>query len=180
MAETGVPEKIVTRDGDGNVTGEATMLNGVLEGETLVYSAGRIAARLQFHAGKQQGEAVFYDPAGHVQSKAQYVDGNRHGEALYYGPAGNLVRKAGYERGLLHGYVIDYYPSGKPREVSTYKEDVLDGELIRLSEDGKITERLYYEKGRLRPRAHAALKPLAAPKLPALKLPPVKPGLKRP
>ena len=32
----------------------------------------------------------------------------------------------------------------------------------------------------LRRKAHAALKPLAAPKLPALKLPAVKPGLKKP
>jgi antitoxin component YwqK of YwqJK toxin-antitoxin module len=173
MADTGAPEKLLIRDADGVVTEEASMKNGVLEGETVLYAAGHVRARLQFHDGKQQGEAIFYDAAGYVQTKAQYADGKRHGEALHYSPTGALMRKATYERGLLQGYAIDYYPSGKPREVSTYKEDVLDGEMIRLSEDGKITERLYYERGRPRPKPHAA------PKVASAKLPAVKPPLKR-
>jgi len=151
MGDTGVPQKITIRDADGVVSEEACMKDGLLEGETVLYAAGRIRARLQFHNGKQEGESVFYDPAGHVQTKAHYVEGKRHGESQHFSQNGMLLRKATYERGLLQGYAIDYYPSGKPREVSTYKEDVLDGEVIRLGEDGKIKERVYYERGRLRP-----------------------------
>lgn len=162
MGDAAAPEKITIRDADGAVTEEATMLNGVLEGETLVYAEGHLRARLQYRSGKQQGEALYYDPAGHVQSRAGYVDGKRQGEALFFGPNGQLLRKANYDRGLLHGHAIDYYPSGKPRQVSTYKEDVLEGEAIRLAEDGKITERLYYERGRLRPAPRTAKSAAAA------------------
>ena len=164
MADSGTPEKMTIRNADGVVTEEAAMKDGVLEGETVIYAAGRVRARLHFHNGKQQGEAIFYDPAGHVQTRTQYLDGKQQGEAQHFSPSGVLMRKAAYDRGLLHGHAIDYYPSGKPREVSTYKEDVLDGEAIRLDEDGKVVERLYYEKGRLRPKPQA--KPKAAPAKP--------------
>lgn len=156
------PEKIVIRDAEGNVTEEAAMQNGVLNGETVLYTAGRVRARLQFREGKQQGEAVFFDPAGQVQTKAQYLDGKLHGESLHFSPTGQLMRKATYAAGLLHGFAIDYHPSGKPREISSYKEDVLDGELARITEDGKVVERLYYENGRLRPKPHAGPKTAAA------------------
>ena len=148
MAEAAQPEKLTIRDADGAVTEEVTMKNGVLDGDTVLYAAGHIRARLQYREGKQNGEALFYDDAGRVQTKAQYRNGKRHGESLHYSEGGTLVRRANYQNDMLHGYTIDYYPSGKPREVSTYKENVLDGEMIRLGEDGKITERLYYEHGR--------------------------------
>jgi antitoxin component YwqK of YwqJK toxin-antitoxin module len=168
MGEMGAPEKITIRDAEGAVTEEATMVKGVLEGETLVYAEGHLRARLQYRNGKQHGEALYYDASGHVQSKAQYAQGRRQGEALFFGPNGQLLRKATYDRGLLHGHAIDYHPSGKPRQVSTYKEDVLDGEAIRLAEDGTITERMYYERGRLRPAPRTAR--LAAPAKTVVKL----------
>jgi antitoxin component YwqK of YwqJK toxin-antitoxin module len=151
MAVDAAPEKLTLRDAEGMVTEEATMKNGVLDGETLLYSAGKLSARLQFREGKQNGEALFYDDAGRVSTKAHYLNDKLHGESQYFNPAGVLVRKASYREGLLHGHTIDYYPTGKPREVSTYQANVLHGELIRLGVDGKIVERLYYNRGR--PRA---------------------------
>jgi len=148
MAEEAAAEKLIIRDPDGVVTEEATRKNGVLDGETVLYSAGRVAARLQFREGKQNGEAVFFDDAGQVQTRVNYLDGKRHGDSFYFRPDGRLARKSAFEAGQLQGYTVDYYPSGKPREVSTYKNNVLDGELIRLTEDGKVTERLHYKAGR--------------------------------
>jgi antitoxin component YwqK of YwqJK toxin-antitoxin module len=161
MADVASPEKITIRDEEGVVTEEVTMRDGVLDGETLLYSAGRLRARLQFRGGKKNGEALFYDDAGRVSTKAQYLDGKLHGESLHYNPSGILMRKASYRKDMLHGHAIDYYPSGKPREVSTHKDNVLDGEMIRLGKDGKITERLYYQGGRLRsaPPPQAKLAP---------------------
>jgi antitoxin component YwqK of YwqJK toxin-antitoxin module len=150
MAGDATPEKLTLRDAEGAVTEEATMKNGVLDGETLIYSAGRLRARLQFRHGKQNGEALFYNDAGRVSTKANYLNDKLHGESQYFNPSGGLVRKAAYREGQLHGHTIDYYPTGKPREVSTYQANVLHGELVRLAVDGKIVERLYYERGRPR------------------------------
>jgi uncharacterized protein len=161
MTEAASPQKVTIRDAEGVVTEEVMMKDGLLDGEALLYAAGRLRARLQFRRGEKNGEALYYDDAGRMQTKAQYLDGKLHGDSLYYSQGGALMRKASYQKDMLHGYTIDYYPSGKTREVSTYKDNLLDGEVIRLNEDGKITERLYYQRGRLRksppPRAMLAL-----------------------
>jgi antitoxin component YwqK of YwqJK toxin-antitoxin module len=154
-------EKVVVRNLDGEITDVATLKDGVLDGETLVYSAGRVSARLQFRDGKQNGPATFYDDAGQILIKALYKDGKLHGDSLYFGPDGNLVRKSAFENGFLHGYTIDYYPSGKPREVASFKNNVRDGELVRLTEKGKITERLHYREGRVHQPPKAAGNPAA-------------------
>jgi antitoxin component YwqK of YwqJK toxin-antitoxin module len=133
------------------------MKDGVLEGETVLYTSGRLRARLQFRNGKQNGEAVFFDDAGDIMTKSLYENGKLTGDSFYYGE-GKLVRKSAYKSGELNGYTVDYYPNGKPREVSTYKDNLLDGDLVRLDEAGKITERLHYSKGKLQPAPAAGLK----------------------
>jgi antitoxin component YwqK of YwqJK toxin-antitoxin module len=158
--ETGI-EKVTIRDSDGEITDVATLRNGVLEGETLVYSIGRLAARMQFHEGKLNGPAIYYDDAGQVQIKAQYRDGKLHGDSLYFGANGELTRKSAFERGLLHGYTVDYYLSGKPREVTSYKNNIKEGEWLRLNEDGKVLERLYYHLGKPQAPESAHGKPAA-------------------
>ena len=160
MAEERAIEKHVVRDAEGTVTEEASMLGGVLQGETVLYSRGRVSARLQFHEGRQSGESVFFDDAGRVVTKASYLDGKRHGDVLHYDIWGRVVRKSIYRDGLLHGLTIDYYPSGKAREVANYQDNLLEGETLRLEEDGKVRERLHFHKGReQRPRAGAAALP---------------------
>src|SRR5579872_1178236 len=104
MAEPANPQKITIRDEEGTVTEEVTMKDGVLDGESLLFAAGRLRARLQFRDGKKNGEALFYDDAGRVQTKAQYLDGKLHGDSLHYNAAGTLMRRAAYQKDVLHGY----------------------------------------------------------------------------
>lgn len=153
MAEQDRVERVAIRNSDGDVTEVATLRNGVLDGETLVYAAGRVAAILQFSDGKQSGPAVFYDDAGQILVRALYRDGKLHGDSLYFDAASGVVmRKAAYERGVLHGYTVDFYPSGKPREVALYQNNLKEGEHVRLSEAGKITARTYFRQGKPAPR----------------------------
>jgi antitoxin component YwqK of YwqJK toxin-antitoxin module len=166
MADESGVEKVVIRNSDGEVTDVATMKDGVLEGETLVYSGGKVMARLQFSGGKQNGPAVFYDDAGQVLIKALYQNGKLHGDSLYFGPAGNLVRKSAFVVGQLEGYTVDYYPSGRPREVTSYKNNVRDGEAVQLTEDGKVTDRQHYREGRPYQPSKTQEKP-AAKRLPS-------------
>lgn len=144
-------EVIAVRDADGLLTTEATRRGGVLEGETVLYSSGRVKGRLRFQGGKQNGEAVFYDDAGEISVRANYKDGKLDGESQYFNAQGKLVRKARYEKGELHGRVVDYYLSGKPREIGHYALNVLDGELLRFGEDGTLTERLCFQQGKQKP-----------------------------
>jgi antitoxin component YwqK of YwqJK toxin-antitoxin module len=156
-------ETVTIRNSDGEITDVATLKDGVLDGETLVYSAGRISARLQFRGGKQNGTALFYDDAGQVLVQAHYLEGKLHGESLYFdAAAGKVMRKSVYQSGVLHGYTVDFYPSGKPREVTPYQNSIREGEQVRLTEEGKVTERLYFRQGRPCARPHAAPKPAVA------------------
>ncbi len=153
-------ETVTIRNSDNEVTEVATLKDGVLDGETIVYSAGRISARLQFRGGKQNGPALFYDDAGGILVKALYQDGKLHGDSLYFdATAGALMRKAAYERGVLHGYTVDFYPSGKPREVTPYRNNVREGEQVRLTEEGKVIERFYFRQGRPCSRSQAGVAP---------------------
>jgi uncharacterized protein len=148
MADQNGVEIVTIRDSDGEITDVATLKNGVLEGEALIYSAGRVVARMQFRQGKLNGPAVYYDDTGQVQIQSSYKDGKLHGDSLYFGPDGVLMRKSAFEAGLLHGYTVDYYPSGKAREVTTFQKNIREGEWLRLAEDGKVQERLHYRQGK--------------------------------
>src|SRR5580658_812031 len=120
MASDAESKKVTLRDDQGDVTHELSMVNGVPEGEVKLFSGGRLEGRLEFHAGRQHGESVFYDSAGRVAMRAQYRDGKLHGDSLQFGPDGKVLRKCVYRYGRLHGPSVQYYPSGKPREVVMY------------------------------------------------------------
>lgn len=141
-------EKILIRDADGKVTEEACMLNGLLDGETVLYESGRVRARLQFKNGKQEGEAVFFGDAGELYMKNPYRDGKLHGEATFFDATGKVIRKATYENGELHGRQTDFYPTGKAREVSHFKQQLLHGDFLRFAPDGKLEERVCYKNGK--------------------------------
>jgi len=143
-----VAEKFLVRDSLGQVTEEATMVGGVLEGETIIYTAGRIMGRIQFQHGKREGEAIYYDNGGQVSVRSMYRDDLLHGESTYFDYEGRIVRKALYDRGELDGRATDFYPSGKAREVAHYTRGVLDGELLRFAMDGKLMERICYRRGK--------------------------------
>src|ERR1700761_974165 len=110
MPEPASHEKILIRNEDGVVTEEATMRNGVLDGETTLYRSGRVFARLQFQDGKQQGEATYFDEIGQVVMKTPYQNGKLHGESTYFDHTGKIVRKENHEAGELQGRKTDFYP----------------------------------------------------------------------
>jgi antitoxin component YwqK of YwqJK toxin-antitoxin module len=143
-----VPEKVVIKNSDGVVTEEAFMLAGVLHGETILYSHARMAARLHFVNGKQEGEATFYNDIGQLQMKSTYRQGKQHGETTYFDQHGKIVRKENFEGGELHGRKTDFYPTGKAREVYHYQKGLLHGEHLRFDMDGKMEDRACYLKGR--------------------------------
>jgi antitoxin component YwqK of YwqJK toxin-antitoxin module len=145
------PNRIVVRDDEGEVVQEASMENGLLEGETVLYIHGRVRARLQFRQGKQDGESVFYDQLGGMTLKALYREGRLHGDSVYFDAAGRVTRKAMYQRDRLHGRTADYYPSGKPREIAQYQDNLLHGEVRKYSESGTLTERRCFQAGKERP-----------------------------
>jgi antitoxin component YwqK of YwqJK toxin-antitoxin module len=147
MSETAA-EKVVLRDADGNVTEEAFLKDGALEGEVLLYSAGRLRGRLLYRAGKQNGPAVYYWETGLVAVEANYADGNLEGESRYFDEQRRLVRRALYEKGRLQGRTIDYYASGQARTVSHYRDNVLHGEVWQYGEDGKLRERSCFHEGK--------------------------------
>ena len=141
-------EKVIVKNSDGVVTEEATMLGGLLDGETILYSSGRVVGRLHFKQGKQEGESVFYDDAGRVTMKSLYHDGKLNGEGTFFDENGKIIRKENYKDGQLHGRRSDFYPTGKAREVAHYQQGLPHGELIRLAPDGQIQEIVCYVKGR--------------------------------
>jgi antitoxin component YwqK of YwqJK toxin-antitoxin module len=143
------PEKVLIKNEDGMVTEEAMMLGGVLEGETILYNHGRVAARLFFKNGKQEGEGVYYDDIGQLQMKSNYVAGKRHGESTYYDQTGKVVRKENYEAGQLHGRMTDFFLNGKAREVYHYQQGLKHGESLRFDIEGKLQERVCFHKGKL-------------------------------
>jgi antitoxin component YwqK of YwqJK toxin-antitoxin module len=149
--ELGLGEKIVLRDEDGNITEEAFLKGGVLEGEVLLYSRGRLAVRSQYVGGKQHGDTLHYDTTGQVSVKGNYQNGKQHGEWQYFNATGNIVRKASFENGELHGWVADYHLNGRPREISAYRAGLLDGEVLRYSDEGKLLERVCFEVGKPKP-----------------------------
>jgi antitoxin component YwqK of YwqJK toxin-antitoxin module len=149
--EQGPDGKVTIRDEDGNITEEAFMRDGVLDGEVLLYSRGRLAVRSRYVSGKQHGEVLHYDAIGQVTAKGNYENGKQHGEWQFFNPQGNIVRKAGYANGELHGWTADYYLNGRPREISAYREGLLDGEVLRYSDEGKLLERLCFEAGKPKP-----------------------------
>jgi antitoxin component YwqK of YwqJK toxin-antitoxin module len=150
------PQKVVLRDADGNVSEEVYLKDGALEGDALLYQAGKLRARIRYAGGKQSGEAVYFDDAGRATAKMNYADGKLEGESFYLDACGRTVRKESYRKGMLHGRTIDYYPSGKVRTVSHYRDNVLDGEVWEYGDDGKLRERRCYDLGKVRPCPRAA------------------------
>jgi antitoxin component YwqK of YwqJK toxin-antitoxin module len=151
MPGTPNADKLVFKDDKGVVLQEVSMRDGLLEGETTVYTHGRVTARLMFHEGQQHGESVFMDEAGRVMVRAKYAKGLLDGESQYYNQEAQLVRKCVYREGKLEGWTIDYYPGGKVREISHYRDGLLDGRVIRYDANGNETERTCYGAGRPRP-----------------------------
>jgi MORN repeat variant len=141
----------VLRDGSGRVVSVSALVQGVLHGETVLYSNGKVAARIPFVAGKQHGVAAYFDRSGEITMRAAYLHGRLEGESLYYGPGGKLARKAMYSGGMLHGRTVDYYPDGSPREIAHYAADVQEGDMFRFNEQGGITERLCFAGGKRKP-----------------------------
>jgi antitoxin component YwqK of YwqJK toxin-antitoxin module len=141
-------EKVLIRNSDGVVTQETTMLGGVLDGETVIYSSRRIAGRLFFKNGKQEGEATYYNDIGEVSVKMLFHDGKKNGEATYFDHNGKTIRKENFENDELQGRRTDFYPTGKAREVVHYHQGLLHGEALRFDFEGKLEERTCYKDGR--------------------------------
>jgi antitoxin component YwqK of YwqJK toxin-antitoxin module len=142
------PEKVVLKDAEGNVTEEVFLKDGALEGEAVLYSAGRVRARIPYRGGKQQGTAAYYDETGQVSMKMNYATGQLDGESLFFDHEGKLVRRAFYVKDQLQGRTIDYHPSGKVRTVWHYRAGILHGEVWEYGDDGKLQNRRCFHEGK--------------------------------
>lgn len=138
----------IRRDSHGRVTSESALVDGLLDGETVLYSNGKVSARIPYRRGKQQGEALYFGKTGEVLVRSRYEEGLLEGESKYFDQEGRLLRKSMYRRGMLHGRTVEYYPDGAPREISQYAEDLLDGDVFRFNERGEMVERVCYAAGR--------------------------------
>jgi antitoxin component YwqK of YwqJK toxin-antitoxin module len=145
----GKPDGPVTLYGESGEMVQTSMFSaGVLSGETVIYQASRVAARIAFEAGKRNGEMLTWSAPGTLQARERYKDGLREGEAEYYTENGRLAKKVNYSKNLQNGKTVEYHLNGQAREIANYKDDLLEGELLRYSDDGKLKERLWYAAGK--------------------------------
>jgi antitoxin component YwqK of YwqJK toxin-antitoxin module len=135
------------RDESGRLLQESFYNNGMQDGVTRAYAAGRLLTEQGYVDGKLHGTSIAYAAAGDVCLKQTYSSGQLEGESTTY-YEGNLVRKAFYRSGLQHGEALEFSRSGQLMQKATYKDDLLDGTVTRYWPDGTVLESQTYKAGK--------------------------------
>lgn len=139
-------------------------VNGLRQGNSVLYIDGRIISRTQWQQGKRNGTYTEFDPAnGRVIITGNFTDDKRDGIWKKY-ENGKLVRVEDFENGIhaantitygtdtsLIKQVDSYYPNGELRTV--VRNDDAHHVIGRLyySEQGNLDSSItYYPSGRVR------------------------------
>lgn len=156
-------------DGGESLYGVAQFDKGLLHGEYLLYSRGRLWRKMTYNRGLLEDERYEYFDNGQVESVADYKKsilqqsvryysngqikemnsfdevGLRHGPLILYDSRGVVTKEANYVHGRLHGKSMTHTSAGF-QEISHYENGILMGEYQLLYPNGKVKEEGTYDK----------------------------------
>ncbi len=126
-------------DENGKLKAEGTQVNGLVEGEVQRYKNGRVDAKFNYHEGKAEGEAVFFQPDGTIKAKATYVQGAESGFTQSFDEDGQLVSERQVKDGKISGLSRYYFPhSSIVMTEKHYEGDNANGEAKRFYRNGQV------------------------------------------
>lgn len=105
--------------GVGTVFIEMDVVNGLREGEELIYAASpfgerHLVCRMTNHNGKRDGEYIGYFPDQKMQCRIQFANDVKHGTEEIFYPNGKCLMKATHKEGKLDGPFTLYNSDGSP------------------------------------------------------------------
>jgi antitoxin component YwqK of YwqJK toxin-antitoxin module len=122
---------------DGKVIGAKVFVAGVLTGEGILDTAGRM-----------QGPWKEYFANGQLQSQGEYLNSKRIGDWVFYYPNGKIEQKGKYDKkGKAQGAWKWYYESGNILREENYRNNLQDGLMTEYSDDGKVITKGEYVDG---------------------------------
>lgn len=121
------PNVVETYNEEGALTQKSTYVDGVLDGETLVFNPkGTVIRKFFYRQGKLHGEALIYNDDGKLAQRLTYEDGVLDGPFQIYSND-VLMTEIPYSKGVREGLGSTYAPNGRLQSQTTYKGDKENG-----------------------------------------------------
>jgi uncharacterized protein len=121
------PTVVESHDEDGVLTQKATYVDGVLDGEFLVFNPqGTVIKKFLYRQGKLQGEALIYNDDGKLMQRLTYEDGVLEGPLQIYGND-VMVAEIPYAKGVREGVMRTFAPNGRVQSQTTLQADKENG-----------------------------------------------------
>jgi antitoxin component YwqK of YwqJK toxin-antitoxin module len=122
---------------DGKVTGAKVYADGVLTGEGIIDTIGRL-----------QGNWKEYYPGGELKSQGNYDNSKRVGEWVFYYQNGKTEQRGKYDKkGKAQGEWKWYYESGNKWREENYRNNLQDGTMTEYADSGKVITKGEYIDG---------------------------------
>lgn len=143
--EISIPNGILkTHDHVGNLLSQATYVNGVLQGESLVFnSQGKIAQKLFYDGGVLHGEALIYSEDGQLAHSLNFHRGLLSGMVHVFAPNGGITAEIPYNNGVMEGNARFFNPIGQPLLETTFLAGKENG--FRMTYDADSGKMLHKE-----------------------------------
>lgn len=122
---------------EGKVTNAKVYVEGVLTGEGIIDTIGRL-----------QGPWKEYYPNGQIKSDGEYVNSKRIGDWTFYHSNSKIEQKGKYDKkGKAQGPWKWYYETGNILREENYRNDLQDGTMTEYSDSGKVITKGEYIDG---------------------------------
>lgn len=122
---------------DGTVRNSKVYVDGVLTGEGIIDTIGRL-----------QGPWKEFHENGQLKSQGEYLNSKRVGDWVFYYPNGQLEQKGKYDRkGKAQGPWKWYYDDGKLWREENYRNNLQDGMMIEYDDSTHVITKGEYLDG---------------------------------
>lgn len=147
--DTWKDDRCVSRNTEGVLIGEYSMINGNTIGEEhWYYPSGALQEVATQVNGDYEGVCKRYYEDGILQSEFNYKNGMRNGSGKGYNELGNLMVCSEYKDGLRHGVRQHFWDNGKLAESFTYNEGrIVDGDVPFYDMEGNVVFTTHWVDG---------------------------------
>ena len=129
----------IYREGNGEITGRSTWVNGKMEGKSYSYYRGKAYLEENYLHGKLNGITKKYNSRKYyLETETPYKNGIKDGVEKYYYPNRKLKKEVTYKNGLKVGVEKEWTTTGKLVYTTPYTQGKLNRKRVLKHPNGNL------------------------------------------